>query len=176
MSGLPTKRTPLARAIRAVALALFVALAYFASRAHEAGSGGEVLLALGLFLLGGTLTAELLEPLRVPHLTGYLAVGIVSGPHVLHLVDHTTVESMTKLNALALALILNQRRLRGKSLSSSFSKRDFDRSPSPRSSKRVSCSSAPRPSLRWLDLSFRSRTAWRLLHSSEWLFCGGYSR
>lgn len=105
MSGPAVKRTPLTRAVRALSLGLFFALSYFASRAHGAGSGGEVLLALGLFLLGGTLVAELLEPLRVPHLTGYLAVGVLSGPHVLHLVDHRTVESMTKLNALALALI-----------------------------------------------------------------------
>lgn len=105
MSSTASARTPRTRAVRAVALLLFFVLAYFASRAHGAGSGGEVLLALGLFLLGGTLVAELLEPLRVPHLTGYLAVGVLSGPHVLHLVDHTTVESMTKLNALALALI-----------------------------------------------------------------------
>lgn len=105
MSGAAVKRTPQARALRAFALVSFVVLAYFASRAHGAGKGGEVVLAIGLFLLGGTLLAELLEPLRVPHLTGYLAVGILSGPHVLHLVDHGTVESMTKLNALALALI-----------------------------------------------------------------------
>lgn len=105
MSGAAIKRTPQARALRAFALVSFVVLAYFASRAHGAGKGGEVVLALGLFLLGGTLLAELLEPLRVPHLTGYLAVGVLAGPHVLGLVNRSTVESMTKLNALALALI-----------------------------------------------------------------------
>jgi len=105
VSGPAVKRTPQARALRAFALVSFFVLAYFASRAQGAGKGGEVLLALGLFLLGGTLLAELLEPLRVPHLTGYLAVGVLAGPHVLGYVTPTTVASMTKLNALALALI-----------------------------------------------------------------------
>jgi Kef-type K+ transport system membrane component KefB len=98
-----SKVSPRLKFARAAGLALLFGLAFVASRAEGAGKGGEVLLALGLFVLGGTLAAELLEPLRVPHLTGYLAVGVLAGPHVLHLVDHDT--AMTKLNALALALI-----------------------------------------------------------------------
>ncbi|MFO0643835.1 MAG: cation:proton antiporter [Polyangiaceae bacterium] len=105
MSAPRPKASPRLRMARAAGLALLFGLAFVASRAEGAGKGGEVLLALGLFVLGGTLAAELLEPLKVPHLTGYLAVGVLAGPHVLHLVDHDTVESMTKLNALALALI-----------------------------------------------------------------------
>jgi Kef-type K+ transport system membrane component KefB len=42
---------------------------------------------------------------RLPHLTGYLAAGIVAGPHVLALIDHHTVGELTSINALALALI-----------------------------------------------------------------------
>ncbi len=109
MSGSTVSRTPFSRLARAAALVLIFGLGYAGTRAHgvggAVGSGGEILFALGLFLLGGTLAAELLEPLRVPHLTGYLLVGVLAGPHALHLVSHGTVESMTKLNALALALI-----------------------------------------------------------------------
>ena len=105
MSAPRPKVSPRLRLARAAGLVLLFGLAFVASRAEGAGKGGEVLLALGLFVLGGTLAAELLEPLKVPHLTGYLAVGVLAGPHVLKLVDHDTVEAMTKLNALALALI-----------------------------------------------------------------------
>lgn len=61
--------------------------------------------ALGLFLTGGTLASELLEPLKIPHLTAYLTVGIVGGPYVLHLVSHESVESLHSVNGLALSLI-----------------------------------------------------------------------
>jgi len=49
--------------------------------------------------------SELVEVLRVPHLTGYLAAGIVAGPHVLHLLDHATVKRLEHVNTLAIALI-----------------------------------------------------------------------
>jgi len=61
--------------------------------------------AVGFLLLAGTLLSELLEPLRIPHLTGYLLAGILSGPHVLGLLEHQTVEELTLANTLALCLI-----------------------------------------------------------------------
>ncbi len=39
--------------------------------------------ASGSFLLAGSLCAELIEPLKLPHLTGYLAAGLLTGPYVL---------------------------------------------------------------------------------------------
>ncbi len=60
---------------------------------------------LGLLLLAGTLSSELLEVVGLPHLTGYLLAGILVGPHVLNLVGHDTVEHLGVLNELALALI-----------------------------------------------------------------------
>lgn len=65
----------------------------------------NVIGALGFLLLAGTLMSELVEVLRVPHLTGYLAAGIVAGPHVLHLLDHATVKRLEHVNTLAIALI-----------------------------------------------------------------------
>src|SRR6185437_12318468 len=38
-------------------------------------------------------------------LTGYLVVGVVAGPHVVKLIDGPTVQELTSINALALALI-----------------------------------------------------------------------
>ncbi|MEO8183262.1 MAG: cation:proton antiporter [Deltaproteobacteria bacterium] len=61
--------------------------------------------AIGFLLLGGTLMSELLGTIGLPHLSGYLLAGIIGGPHVLHLVDHATVESLSPINTLALALI-----------------------------------------------------------------------
>jgi len=61
--------------------------------------------AIGFLLLGGTLLSELLGTLGLPHLSGYLLAGIVGGPHLLHLVDHETVEHLSPINTLALALI-----------------------------------------------------------------------
>jgi Kef-type K+ transport system membrane component KefB len=61
--------------------------------------------AIGFLVLAGTLLSELLEPLKLPHLSGYLLAGIIGGPHVLHLVDHHTVKELSPVNTLALALI-----------------------------------------------------------------------
>jgi Kef-type K+ transport system membrane component KefB len=99
-------RGPLTRAIQLVSLGLCFGVLFGAK--HLVPHGEEtlgIIAGIGLFIIGGTLASEVLEPLRVPHLTGYLGVGILAGPHVLHLVDHQAVESMTKINALALALI-----------------------------------------------------------------------
>jgi Kef-type K+ transport system membrane component KefB len=41
----------------------------------------------------------------MPHLTGYLGAGMIAGPHVFHLIDHETVENLSQVNSLALALI-----------------------------------------------------------------------
>ena len=49
--------------------------------------------------------SELFEIVGLPHLSGYLVAGIVSGPYVLNLIDHQTVKQLTNVNSLALALI-----------------------------------------------------------------------
>jgi Kef-type K+ transport system membrane component KefB len=84
---------------------LFVGL-YAATRAvPEIHGGAGTVGAIGFLLLAGTLTAELVELVKLPHLTGYLAAGIVAGPFVLNLVDHASIERLTSVNALALSLI-----------------------------------------------------------------------
>lgn len=61
--------------------------------------------AIGFLLLAGTLLAEAVEIFGLPHLTGYLGAGILAGPHVLHLIDHATVDRLRPVNTLALSLI-----------------------------------------------------------------------
>lgn len=94
------------RLVQAGALAVTIALLFGATRAPTALEDklGTVA-AIGFLLLAGTLLSELLETIGLPHLSGYLLAGIVGGPHVLHLMDHQTVEQLSPVNTLALALI-----------------------------------------------------------------------
>lgn len=74
-------------------------------RFEHSTSNYEIIAALGLLLTCGTLVGEVLEELKIPHLTAYLAVGVVAGPYVLKLVNTETVERLQTFNTLALALI-----------------------------------------------------------------------
>ena len=95
-----------ARALDAMGLAVLFAILYGATRLAPDMSGTPSLLAsLGFLLLAGTLMSQLIEVLRVPHLTGYLLAGILAGPHVLHLIDTASVKALAPVNTLALALI-----------------------------------------------------------------------
>jgi Kef-type K+ transport system membrane component KefB len=94
------------RLIQASALVFLFAVLYGATRAVPTiQSRVGTIAAVGFLLLSGTLTSELAEIVGLPHLTGYLAAGIVAGPHVLHLIDEHSVEDLTHVNALALSLI-----------------------------------------------------------------------
>jgi Kef-type K+ transport system membrane component KefB len=79
------------------------AVMWATDRYGSQGSGAVA--ALGLLLLGGDLIAQLLEPIGLPHLTGYLAAGMLAGPHVLRLISEQTVGELQTVNGLALALI-----------------------------------------------------------------------
>ena len=93
-------------ALQALLLLAFGSLLFYVTRAVPEVNGGLWMIsAIGFLLLAGTLLSELLAPLGLPHLTGYLLAGIVSGPYVLRLVDEHTVKSMSPVNTLALALI-----------------------------------------------------------------------
>lgn len=106
MSSAAAQRGFGVRALQAFALALLFAIFYGTVKMTGQSSGAVgTVAALGFLLMGGTLASELVEPLRVPHLTGYLATGIIAGPHVLHLIDEDTVASLSEVNGLALALI-----------------------------------------------------------------------
>ncbi len=106
MSHGPRSGGATTRLVQAAVLVLLFALLHFATRAvPDIQEGLGTIAAVGFLLLAGTLLSELVETLRIPHLTGYLLAGIVAGPHVLHLVDHHTVEQLSAVNQLALCLI-----------------------------------------------------------------------
>jgi len=91
---------------RLFALAVVLGLLFVASRFTPSSQDAfSVIAGVGLLLLAGMLMSDLLEVIGLPHLTGYIIAGILTGPHVLHFVDHATVETLQPVNTLALALI-----------------------------------------------------------------------
>jgi Kef-type K+ transport system membrane component KefB len=107
MNGALAHRAGLGTHVKhALLLVGFAALMFYVTRAVPDMHGGLwTIAAIGFLLLAGTLTSELLGPLGLPHLTGYLIAGIAAGPYVLRLVDTQTVKSLSPINTLALSLI-----------------------------------------------------------------------
>ena len=105
MSGPKAARSASARVIQVFTLLLLFALLFLANRAGQGDGGVGVVAGVGFLLLAGTILAELAELVRLPHLSGYILAGVLAGPHVGHLLDHDTVERMSTVNTLALALI-----------------------------------------------------------------------
>lgn len=105
MSGTGEHRRGANRAVELLLLGVLVGLMLLASHATPEGGGSHILAALGFLLLAGTVVANVLEPLGIPHLTAYLITGMLAGPYAGHLVDHQTVEDLSPINALALSLI-----------------------------------------------------------------------
>jgi Kef-type K+ transport system membrane component KefB len=107
VSGGPARPRHLGRyLVEALLLAALVGMLWAATRFAPDVSGGTWTIAsIGFLLLAGTLLSQLLEPLGMPHLTGYLLAGIVGGPHVLRLVDQDSVTRLSPVNTLALSLI-----------------------------------------------------------------------
>jgi Kef-type K+ transport system membrane component KefB len=94
---------------RFIQLLLFVlvfGMLFVATRAvPEVNGGVGAVAAVGFLLLAGTLASELVEAFGLPHLSGYIAAGVIAGPHVLRLLDHDVVERLSPVNTLALSLI-----------------------------------------------------------------------
>ncbi len=108
MSGGPAhaRRGPGAQLTNVLLLGCFGAIIFYVTRLVPETHGSLwVIAAIGFLLLAGTLLSELLAPLGLPHLTGYLLAGIASGPYALQLVDEHTVKALSPVNTLALSLI-----------------------------------------------------------------------
>ena len=101
-----TQSVALTRISAGIGLGVVFAVLLVAQRVTPGFDGPfAVVSAVGFLLLAGMLASQLLEAIGLPHLTAYILVGIVAGPHVLHLVDHEAVVSLAPVNTLALALI-----------------------------------------------------------------------
>lgn len=68
-------------------------------------STGHVTLALGFVLLSAYFLGVLLERLRLPRLTGYLAAGMLTGPYALGWIGETTLAELRVFNGIAVSLI-----------------------------------------------------------------------
>lgn len=93
------------RIVQTIALVLVFGIMFGTTRVLGGSGPGANVAAVGFLLLSGVLASELCEIVGLPHLTGYLLAGIVSGPYVLHLIEHHTVQQLSTVNELALALI-----------------------------------------------------------------------
>ncbi|HEY1335544.1 MAG TPA: hypothetical protein VGF31_14880, partial [Myxococcaceae bacterium] len=105
MSATGEHRRGVNRGVELVLLVALVGLMVLASSATHGSGRSHALAALGFLLLAGTVAANVLEPLGIPHLTAYLLTGMAAGPYALHLVDHQAVQELSPINALALSLI-----------------------------------------------------------------------
>ncbi len=106
MSEASNKRLATDRLLQAAALAAVFGIMFVLAHAEPTAVGSGVIVAgMGFLLLAGMLASELLEIAHLPHLTGYIAAGVIAGPHVLHLISHETVKQLEQVNTLALALI-----------------------------------------------------------------------
>jgi Kef-type K+ transport system membrane component KefB len=76
------------------------------ARSFTAVAGPEgVLVAFGFLLLSAFFAAKLVSRLGLPKLTGYLLAGIVSGPHLLGLVDQPMLEDLKVVGGVAVCMI-----------------------------------------------------------------------
>jgi Kef-type K+ transport system membrane component KefB len=64
------------------------------------------LASLGLILLFALFAGHLVKFLRIPEATGYIAAGILVGPHVFGWVTHDNLETLAVFSEVALGLIL----------------------------------------------------------------------
>lgn len=96
----------LRRTAEMFALLVCTSIALAVTRAEPLGNElWNVISGIGYLLLAGTVLANLIEPIRLPHLTAYIAVGVVGGPYVSGIVDQDSVERLLPVNTLAISLI-----------------------------------------------------------------------
>src|SRR5262249_9862741 len=105
MSATGEHRRGVNRGVELALLLVLVGLMLLAANATHGSGRSHALAALGFLLLAGTVAADVLEPLGIPHPTAYLLPGMAAGQSALHLVDQQAVEELSPINALALSLI-----------------------------------------------------------------------
>lgn len=75
------------------------------SATAEQSAGSSAALGLGFALIAAVLVGGLAERLRLPRLTGYLALGLFCGPFFANLITHGMARELRLLNGLAVTLI-----------------------------------------------------------------------
>ncbi len=75
------------------------------SPAADVPSGAESSLALGFIILAAYMAGEIFSKLKLPKITGYMFIGVVSGPHILGFVSAAVVVDLKLIDNIALSLI-----------------------------------------------------------------------
>lgn len=65
----------------------------------------NLVLAVGLLISIGLIGGRLISRAKLPAVTGYILIGIVIGPSILGLLDHSILEELSPISDLALSLI-----------------------------------------------------------------------
>ena len=106
--ALSFKRPP-ARAVgRLLTLVVISLLAAFLRMLGPMPPAGSATMLLGFLLLAAFVAGDLARDLRLPRITGYLAIGMLLGPHLLGLLPVETVDAFGLINAVALSIIALQ--------------------------------------------------------------------
>lgn len=86
-------------------LFLFVYLLGRYSPAAGIPAGAESSLALGFIILAAYMAGEIFSKLKLPKITGYMFIGMVSGPQILGFVSEEVVGNLKIIDSIALGLI-----------------------------------------------------------------------
>lgn len=90
----------------AVLLLLYLGMLLIIPIQADAGdAGSQSLLIFGFLVLAAYTVGELVTPLTLPRITGFLFAGILFGPSVLGIVDGRVIAELGSVNRLAIALI-----------------------------------------------------------------------
>lgn len=91
---------------RLAGLAVVLGLTVLVRHAAEGdAAGGSAALGIGFALIAALLVGELADRLRLPRLTGYLALGLFGGPFFANLITHAMARELRLLNGLAVTVI-----------------------------------------------------------------------
>jgi len=65
----------------------------------------NVILLIGIAILGGTAGAQIFQKFRIPQVVGYVVIGLIIGESGLNLIGRDTVEAFSSFNMFALGII-----------------------------------------------------------------------
>lgn len=65
----------------------------------------QITMLTGFILISGYLFASFIKNIHLPKLTGYMLIGIISGPYVLNIISHHTIDRLEFIESLALSFI-----------------------------------------------------------------------
>jgi NhaP-type Na+/H+ or K+/H+ antiporter len=90
---------------RLAALGLTIGLAWLVVLRFGAGTSGSTAVALGLALIAASIAGWLAAFIRLPRITGYLAVGLLCGPAFANVMTATLAKDLQAASGFAIALI-----------------------------------------------------------------------